>query len=305
MVYTRLDRKGLFQSPTGLDCAVSIAHLGRFGNAMAVFVPALARSLQLEFGHIVIHGQSVIGSPDGLIREGQYGAGSNLKFWAGKEPSSRQNDVLHLVIAQRLSFSIDSRSADKAWASTFTLLLPGETVEPEAETCLVIHLRGGDVYGTRLLPNHGQPPLAYYTKILTSGSWSAVKIIHQGPNIPILDPLVEFCRKSNIPVSTQSKSFREDMLSLLGARTLVVGRGSFAPSVVGLSPWVKTVYFFHNGFGINPPKTGLSVRRLRDVGGEFVAKNLSHLWRNTPEQVDLMMTYPEGNLDFDPEDVAM
>jgi hypothetical protein len=298
--YSRLDWKGLLTKPAAGTIALTIPHLGRFGNAMADFIPALARALQLGIGHVIIHGDSVIGAPDGLIPTEVYQMGPRLQLWAGKEPRARENGVLHLVSPKSLNFSIDSESANEAWQLAFNLMFGADSVEPEPEGCLVIHLRGGDVYGARLLPNHGQPPLSYYTRILAEAGWESVKIVHQGPNIPVLQPLIEHCRKLGLPVETHSKSFQEDMVALLGARTLVVGRGSFAPAVVGLSPWVRKVYYFQSGFGLNPPKSGLSLQRLYDHDGEFVRTNLHNLWRNTPEQVHLMLTYPEVNLASDP-----
>lgn len=301
VLYTRLGWKGLLTQPDASAIALTIPHLGRFGNAMADFIPAIARSLQLGIGHVIIHGDSVIGAQDGLLPMEVYPMGPRLRLWAGKEPNARQNSILHLLSPKSLSFEIDAKSADEAWQVAFTLLFDSELVRPQPESCLVIHLRGGDVYGTRLLPNHGQPPLSYYTKILSEPGWKSVKIVHQGPNIPILQPLIEHCKKLGLPTETQSESFEEDMIALFGARTLVVGRGSFAPSVVGLSPWVQKVYYFDSGFGMNPQKSGLSLRRIYDHNGEFRQKNLSNLWRNTREQVDLMLTYPETYLAYDPE----
>ena len=298
--YSRANWKGLLTKPAAGTIALTIPHLGRFGNAMADFIPALARALQLGIGHVIIHGDSVIGAPDGLIPTEVYQMGPRLQLWAGKEPRARENGVLHLVSPKSLNFSIDSESANEAWQLAFNLMFGADSVGPEPEGCLVIHLRGGDVYGARLLPNHGQPPLSYYTRILAEAGWESVKIVHQGPNIPVLQPLIEHCRKLGLPVETHSKSFQEDMVALLGARTLVVGRGSFAPAVVGLSPWVRKVYYFQSGFGLNPPKSGLSLQRLYDHDGEFVRTNLHNLWRNTPEQVHLMLTYPEVNLASDP-----
>lgn len=300
VLYSRLDWKGLLTKPGARAIALTIPHLGRFGNAMADFIPALARALQLGIGHVIIHGDSVIGAPDGLMPTEVYPMGPRLQLWAGREPRARENGVVHLVSPKSLNFLIDTESANEAWRLAFNLMFGADSVRPEPEDCLVIHLRGGDVYGTRLLPNHGQPPLSYYTKILSEAGWKSVKIVHQGPNIPILRPLIEHCRRLGLPVETHSKSFQEDMVALLGARTLVVGRGSFAPAVVGLSPWVQKVYYFESGFGLNPPKSGLSLQRLYDYDGQFVATNLNNLWRNTPEQVDLMLNYPEANLAYDP-----
>jgi hypothetical protein len=301
VVYTRVDWRGLFTRADPSQYGITIPHLGRFGNTMAVFMPVFARSIAVGIGNIIVHGDSVLAASDGLRDPGVYQLGPDVTLWAGVEPSARENTVLRLVTTKSLRFAIDHKYADKAWQEALSLLFAGSAVVPRDESHLVIHLRGGDVYGTRLLPNHGQPPLSYYTKILRLGGWSEVTIVHQGPGIPVLKPLVEYCTSLGLPVTTQSASFREDMVTLFGAQTLVVGRGSFAPSVIGLSPNVKTVFFFQNGFGMNPPKSGVAFTRILDIDGEYIQKNLSHMWRNTPEQVQLMLEYPEDKLDFDPE----
>jgi hypothetical protein len=88
----------------------------------------------------------------------------------------------------------------------------------------------------------------------------------------------------------------EDLSALLKASTIVAGRGSFIPQVVGLSRCVKTVYTFENGFGLSVPKAGITTYRVYDAVGDFGESILKVNWKNTPAQRELMITYPVQSL---------
>ena len=298
-VFRRVDLRAIVAPVSRRTTAVSIPHLGRFGNAALVLVPALARAFDAKFGALILHGDSVISAREEFDRRGVFHTGSDLNLWFGVEPQKSQNTIVALVTPGSLTQSISQSAGELAWAEIFNVLFNDHEEKATAEDSLVIHLRGGDVYGTRLLPNHGQPPLSYYTKILKSAQWSSVHVVFQAPYVPVLDGIRQHCADHRLPYSQQCASIREDMAALLRATNLVVGRSTFAPAIVGLSPAVKRVFCFESGFRVFPPKSNLTLVTTTDRLGVYREKIMSNNWRNTKEQVQMMLDYPEDALEIE------
>jgi hypothetical protein len=61
---------------------------------------------------------------------------------------------------------------------------------------------------------------------------------------------------------------------------------------------VAKVYFFHDKFSLDPPKDGIEVIKVRDAEGTYVRDVLSDNWRNSDYQRNLMLTYPQSNLEL-------
>jgi hypothetical protein len=55
----------------------------------------------------------------------------------------------------------------------------------------------------------------------------------------VVRALVALCEARDLPHTLQSGELKEDIQTLMGAHTLVAGRGTFIPAVVGLSPQIK------------------------------------------------------------------
>ena len=290
---SRLFRNTISTSET----AISIPHLGMFGNTMAAFMPVIARAISFDIGHVVVHHESVLSSPDEFGKRGRFVLESGISLWLDSAPARRKNQISALLGDKTLTAAVDRETGSRAWSDVANILLGEAPPLCTAEATLVIHLRGGDVYGgNRHLLNHGQPPLAYYELILDEGPWDRVIVVHQGTQMPVFEPLLLACKRRKIPVETQSESLMSDLSRLLTATTIVAGRGSFVPQIVGLSRCAKTVYTFESGFGLSVPKAGLTVHRVVDDAGTYRQTVLSNNWRNTPEQRRIQVEYPIGSL---------
>jgi hypothetical protein len=281
--------------------ALFLPELGMFGNMTKRLTAALATADSLGFGHVVVPRSAEFYG--GIYERGVHDRQDRALFWmcsTGK-PAHSAVTVLHkrdLLSARQLPTAALSAVSPGAWADLFSILVNKPEGPQLPSSHLVIHLRGGDVFGPRKPASYGQPPLAFYERILDHERWSAVTVVHQDSKNPVLKPLLESCTARKIPVTTHSGNVVDDIAVLLGASTLVAGRGTFMPAVVGLSRNVKRVFYFHDKFSIRPPVSGVEIVRMIDAEGTYVRDVLSNNWENSEYQRDLMLTYPQSNLGF-------
>jgi len=297
----------LFPSRSFHSCfhGVFVPELGRFGNMTRRLVAGLLIADVLNLGHVIVPRSAEFQA--GIYPRGVHTPSEKLRFWlwSTQRPTlpgpTRKVRVLHkrdLLIGPHLEAVLVRQQATKAWADLFSLLVNKPELPKLPNSHLVIHLRGGDVFGPRKPASYGQPPLAFYERILDHERWSAVTVVHEDSKNPLLKPLLESCTARKIPVTTQSEKARDDIAVLLLASTLAAGRGTFMPAVVGLSRNVERVFYFHDKFPLHPPVAGVETIRISDKEGTYVRDVLSNNWKNSEYQRDLMLTYPQGNLEF-------
>jgi len=161
---------------------------------------------------------------------------------------------------------------------------------------LVIHLRGGDVFQDPAPKTYGQPPLSFYTLIISSRKWSRVVLVSEDRTNPVVDGLVEYCDVRKIPYEHQSSDLLSDLHALMAAKNLVVAAGTFGRAVILCSEEVQNVYEFENSGLLYPLSLGVTHHRVIDQAGEYLERVLSRNWKNSEEQRSLMMNYPESHL---------
>ena len=283
----------------GAQHALFLPELGMFGNMTKRLAAALATADSLGFGHVVVPRSAEFSG--GIYERGVHDRGGRALFWMCDTRDSPHSPVTVLHKTDFLSGrALPARElaafSPRGWADLFSVLINKPVKAPLPDSHLVIHLRGGDVFGPRKPASYGQPPLAFYRRILDNERWSAVTIVHQDDKNPVLRPFLETCKARKVPVTTHSGKVGEDIAELLRASTLVAGRGTFMPAVVGLSRNVKRVFYFHDKFSIHPPVPGVEIIRISDVEGTYVRDVLSNNWENSDYQRKLMLTYPQSNL---------
>jgi hypothetical protein len=293
-------RVGIYAHPTTIDVekvGVTIPHLGMFGNAMASFLPPVARALHYKIGHVVVHGPTVLSSGEVLGKKGNHSLSDSTQLWLDKQPGPFVNQIKAFIWDKSLVDAVPDKTQGDTLRAISALFAPPSEYKCIPETTLVIHLRGGDAYrGNRFLLNHGQPPLPYYDLILRSRPWLSVVFVHQGNDMPVLEPLQSLCASLGIEYSSQSGSLKEDLALLLRATIVVAGRGSFMPQVVSLSPCVREVYRYESGFGLALKRSGILIHTVSDTSSMYRSAVLSNNWKNTREQRDLMVNYPTGTM---------
>jgi len=156
---------------------------------------------------------------------------------------------------------------------------------------LVIHLRSGDIFrGSGVHVSFGQPPLAFYQKIIECEKPKKIYLVFEDMGNPVIAPLAEYSTRLGLEVETVSGSLRNDIEFLARAKVLAVGRGSFMSAITTLSRHASKVYYFESMYS-DWGKKGVEQVRLRDIGGTYLEKVLSR-WQNSAEQRNLMLCYP-------------
>jgi len=156
---------------------------------------------------------------------------------------------------------------------------------------LVIHLRSGDIFrGSGVHVSFGQPPLAFYQKVIEGEKPRKIYLVFEDMGNPVIAPLAEYAADLGLEVETVSGSLRSDIEFLARGRVLAVGRGSFMSAITTLSHNARKVYYFDSMYS-DWGKEGIEQVRLRDVGGGYSEKVLSR-WQNSLEQRQMMLSWP-------------
>ena len=281
--------------------ALFIPELGMFGNMTKRLASALAVADILGCGNVVVPSSAEFFG--GIYRRGVHERSGRALLWmcSTEGPRGSSVKVLHkreFLGGPALDVDRHGSESEHAWRDLVALLVRKPTGVALPPSHLVIHLRGGDVFGPRKPASYGQPPLAFYETLLKHEAWTGVTVVHQDDKNPVLAPLLGACESRGIQVTTYSGEIQDDINQLLRASTLVAGRGTFMSAIVGLSRTVQRVFYFHDKFALHPPVAGVDIIRISDEQGAYVRDVLSNNWENSDYQRDLMLTYPESNLGF-------
>jgi hypothetical protein len=187
-----------------------------------------------------------------------------------------------------------------AMAGYMTLSLVTQTDDSLYEPTLYIHLRSGDIF--KKTPPHrdyGQPPLAFYTKIIRSQPWGKVHLVFEDQFNPVIAALQRFLSESGIPYETHSGDIHHDVEVLLRAKNLVIARGTFIYPILCISKYIDQVFYFevdeHSLWGLqNSP---IHFHKCTDLGETYRATILME-WKNNAEQNALMLDYPESQINI-------
>jgi hypothetical protein len=160
---------------------------------------------------------------------------------------------------------------------------------------LVIHIRSGDIFITPH-PGYGQPPLAFYQKVVRSKPWNTVRVIFEDRLNPVITPLLDWLPHHCKQVEVVSGSLKDDLEVLLRARTIACGRGTFIQGISALSRNLKKVYHWNDATFKTWGNRKLKVFRVVDGMGTYSKMICQANWQNTADQQQLMVTYPEEGL---------
>ncbi|MCU0529729.1 MAG: hypothetical protein MUD04_09595 [Cyanobium sp. Prado107] len=170
--------------------------------------------------------------------------------------------------------------------------------DPYRKNDLVIHIRSGDIFVTPH-PAYGQPPLAFYKKVVRSRPWNTVRVVFEDRLNPVITPLLEWLPQHCSAVQEVSGSLKDDLDVLLRARAIVCGNGTFIRGIAALSRNLKRIYHWQDKCFNTWGNRRLKTVSIQDSLGTYTKAICQHNWHNTADQRGLMLTYPEAALSLE------
>ena len=293
----RLFRKAFSKEEqvTGHQLGVLISGLGRFGNGIQQFLHARS------FGTALTASPVLFFPNRNMSQDGLRGLSSSLL-----RPINGpfRNSELHAKSIWRSDFfdsgtrlhafdQVSSREMLEVLRSLYQHLIDGEQHDNDT---LTVHLRSGDVFGEKPHPAYGQPPLAFYERVIDSKSWKQLVVVAEDDSNPCLASLLAYASDRSVPTEVSGREFVDATLAISRSSHLVASRGTFVPAVVYLSKNAKVIYQFDEPVDKIPTTADNHYRTISDLGGGYVREIFGRNWHNTVTQRTLMTSYPKNNL---------
>ncbi|MCP9927305.1 hypothetical protein [Cyanobium sp. CH-040] len=73
--------------------------------------------------------------------------------------------------------------------------------------------------------------------------------------------------------------------------------GTFIPGVVSLGEHLRTIYCFHQALDLLG-RQGVTYEVIKDRSNNYVNAIQRYSWENSPEQRELMLSYPDEELEL-------
>lgn len=265
----------------------------RFGNALLQLADAYNIARQLGVRKIYHRGYSFLN--DVALVDG-------IEFVKGV-PKVAENYLIGDFYQNNTLLNLCTDKLDRweivhAMTDHMSLNLSAPEHEKQEAQDLYIHLRSGDIF--KKTPPHrdyGQPPLAFYTKIIRSQPWTKVYLVFEDQFNPVIPALKSFLSESGIPCETHSGDIHQDIEVLLRAKNLVIARGTFIYPILCISKNIDQVFYFeideHSLWGLqNSP---IHFHRCIDLESTYRSTILVE-WKNDAEQNAMMIDYAEANI---------
>lgn len=161
---------------------------------------------------------------------------------------------------------------------------------------LTIHLRSGDIFEPNPHRNYGQPPWAFYSRVLNAQKWTEVVLVSEDTANPNWRLITEWCRGRDVQLTITGVELREALDSLVTAENLALSRGTFAPAAILLGSRARRLYYFGDRAESLICGANHEVWQVRDRRGLYNSTVLSENWVNSEEQRKLMVAYPESDV---------
>ncbi len=177
------------------------------------------------------------------------------------------------------------------------LNIPVLSAAPPADE-LVVHVRSGDLFGDRPHPMYGQPPFAFFASAINhakSAGFNRVRVVAEDRLNPVVNALERHLNSTGVPVKMQiGEDLGTDLATLIAARGLVFGVGTFGLAICMLSSQVEVVIEASGGAAYRSTFPDLDVvsARLTASYGPF------QRWDNSVAQASEMLSYPLGGIEI-------
>ena len=156
---------------------------------------------------------------------------------------------------------------------------------PLGNNDLLIHMRSSDIFSNNPHPSYLTPPLSYYVNIINKNKFNEIYLIAEDRINPCINRLLQLYPKIKFKI----QSLEEDVKLILGAKNVVMGFGTFIPSLLLVSDNIKNLY---KASYMNNDELDILNRIIKVFNIELSAyKKKMTPWKNTLEQRKFMLTY--------------
>ena len=159
---------------------------------------------------------------------------------------------------------------------------------------LTVFLRSGDIFTEKPNPNYGQPPLSFFRKVIEENTWKKVFLMAEDDSNPTLTELLDFCYQHGISHQLVRRGMRGDFEFLLGSTNLCFGYTSLIPALAQLSTNLLKAFSFETRIWTE----GVQIVQIKDEIGTYKDSILDNNWKNSSDQLKLMLSYPLENLAY-------
>ena len=175
----------------------------------------------------------------------------------------------------------------------YVLISPPDKVLDENE--LVIHIRSGDIMmnNCNWPKEYIPPPYVFYETIFkkTYKKWKKIHIVSEDNNNPCMRKLIQ-----NYPqLIWKKQTLKKDIELILSAKSIIIGGGSFVPSLLLFSNNIKTVFASYMS-PVRYLKTRMSHINIYYLSFEKYFTEQIKLgnknWKCTPQQLYYMLHWP-------------
>ncbi|MDA9786873.1 hypothetical protein N9C74_02455 [Pontimonas sp.] len=279
------------------ELAVLIAGIGRFGNSVAQVLNSIRLAQVLQSNLVLFHRFDAIGNKNvnlgnthKLVRlTGRNTTGGSAPGVIWRTYSITPNILFCDPCAD------DLREARQALGLALNIAPLPRPVVGSTQT-LTIHVRGGDVFSSKPERYYGQPPWAFYRRVLESATWGTVELVSEDDSNPVVPLIRKWCDEHSADLQEPGHEFRSAVSAISNARHLVAAHGTFAPSIAYLSGGSRVVFQFHEQASQFFCPTHTKILTVHDLRGEYVEAIMNRNWQNTDKQRNMMTTYPLDSL---------
>ena len=282
---------------TAGNTAVLIDGVGRFGNSIAQVLNALKIARNLKSKSVLFHRFDAI--DNSVIDLGDETVLRKLPLNRSCERYFPHTIWRTSAITPRVLFC---DPCDESFEKPRTALSKATYVgsflgpEPIEALTLTIHVRGGDVFSDNPEELYGQPPWAFYQRVLESQKWNRVIMVTEDEANPVVTRITDWCVLRGTPLRRTGDSFTSAIEAISQGTHLVGGTGTFLGAIIYLSGGTRVLYQFEVDGSPFICHKQVSVLTVRDEAGEYVESIMRGNWKNTPVQRDLMISYPLSKL---------
>lgn len=160
-----------------------------------------------------------------------------------------------------------------------------KNISPLGNDELVIHIRSGDIFGSKPHSGYIIPPLSYYINIIEKNKYKNIYLLAEDRLNPCINQLIKLY--PNIIFNLQS--LEQDITIILAARNIVISYGTFLTSILMHSNNKENVYIpsylNYNNHDNIIPDCKMHITDLQEY------HNMMIPWENTAEQIEKMVTY--------------